>query len=72
MKKRFEIIIGSPLDYEELVAYIFIDEQNIALLSQDEGKDKIKIEFSDEPKIEILDLDIFLEALIEAKKELMK
>ena len=72
MKKRFQIVIGSPVDYEELVAYIVIDEQHIALLNQDDGKDKIKIEFFEEPRIKVLDLDIFMEALIEAKRALMK
>ncbi|MEY4281899.1 MAG: hypothetical protein RLZ39_1311 [Bacteroidota bacterium] len=51
MQKKFEIIIASPLNYEELVAYIVIDGEHVALLNQDEGKDKIKIEFFDEPKI---------------------
>ena len=72
MKKRFQIVIGSPVDYEELVAYIVVDEQHIALLNQDDGKDKIKIEFFEEPRIKVLDLDIFMEALAEAKRALMK
>lgn len=72
MEKRFQIIIGSPLDYEQLVAYIVIDEKHVALLNQDEGKDKIKIEFFDEPKVGKIDLNLFMEALVEAKNELMK
>ncbi len=72
MEKRFQIIIGSPLDYEELVAYIVVDGEHIALLNQDEGKDRIKIEFFDEPKIKKVDFNIFVEALKEAKNELMK
>ena len=72
MQKKFEIIIGSPLDYEELVAYIVIDGEHVALLNQDEGKDKIKIEFFDEPKIKKIDCNIFIEALNEAQSELMK
>jgi len=72
MEKRFQIIIGSPLDYEELVAYIVIDGEHIALLDQDEGKDKIKIEFFDESKIKKIDFNVFVEALQEAKSELMK
>ena len=72
MKKRFQIIIGSPLDYEELVAYIVIDEEHIALLNQDEGKDKIKIEFFDNTKIKKIDFDVFIDALEEAKTELLK
>ena len=55
MEKHYQIIIGSPVDYEELVAYITIDDQYIALLNQDEGKDKMKIEFFDEPIIKPLE-----------------
>lgn len=72
MKEKFQIIIGSPLDYEELVAYIVIDGKHTALISQDEGKDKIKIEFFDEPKLGKIDFDLFIEALLEAKKELLR
>ncbi len=72
MEKRIQIIIGSPIDYEELVAYMVIDGKHIALLNQDEGKDKIKIEFFNEPKLGKLDFELFIEALREAKNELMK
>ena len=72
MEKRFQIIIGSPLEYDELVAYIVIDGEHVALLNQDDGKDKIKIEFFDEPRIKRIDLNIFVEALKEAENELMK
>ena len=72
MEKRFQIIIGSPLEYDELVAYIIIDGEHVALLNQDDGKDKIKIEFFDEPRIKRIDLNIFVEALKEAENELMK
>ena len=72
MGKKIEIIIGSPLDYEKLVAYIVIDGNHVALLSQDEGKDKLKIEFFNEPKIKKIDLEVLIEALYEAKAELLK
>lgn len=72
MEKKFQIIIGSPIDYEELVAYIVIDGKHIALLNQDEGKDKIKMEFFDETKLGKVYFDVFIEALQEAKKELLK
>lgn len=72
MEKRIQIIIGSPIDYEELVAYMVIDGKHIALLNQDEGKDKIKIEFFNEPILGKLDFELFIEALREAKNELMK
>ncbi|MEZ0007091.1 hypothetical protein ABH942_002469 [Flavobacterium sp. 28YEA47A] len=72
MEKRFQIIIGSPIDYEELVAYIRIDDEEIAMVQKDEGIDKMKIEFF-EDKIKIdLYLDVFIEALKEAKVELLK
>jgi hypothetical protein len=72
MEKRVQIIIGSPLEYQELVAYIVLDGEHVALLNQDEGKDKIKIEFFDEPKIKKIDFNLLIEALKEAKNELMK
>ena len=69
--ERYQIIIGSPVDYEELVAYISINGQDVALLSQEEGVDKLKIEFFDEPKIKKIDYQVFLEALQAAKKHLL-
>jgi hypothetical protein len=70
--KKIQIIIGSPIDYEELVAYIIVDGINIALLNQDEGKDKIKIVFFEEAKSIDIHFDVFVAALEEAKRELMK
>lgn len=72
MEKNYHIVIGSPLDYEELVAYININGQYVALLNQDEGKDKIKVEFFNEPTTKPLYLNVFYEALQEAHKELLK
>ena len=70
-EKKYQIIIGSPIDYEELVAYIHIDGKDVALLNQDEGADKLKLEFFDEPKIKEVDYFTFLEALQAAKKKLL-
>lgn len=70
-QKRYQIIIGSPIDYEELVAYINVDGQDIALLNQDAGADKLKLEFFDEPKVREVDFAVFIEALQAAKKELL-
>ncbi|MGD9491910.1 MAG: hypothetical protein AB7V36_00995 [Bacteroidales bacterium] len=72
MKSTIQIIIGSPVNYKKLVAYIVIDGNHVALLSQEEGIENIKIEFFDEPKIKELDFEIFLEALKQAKVELLK
>ena len=71
MNNRYEIIIGSPLDYKELVAYIIIEGQHVALLNQDDGINKLKIDFFDEPKIRQIDFDTFIEALQAAKKSLL-
>ncbi len=70
--KNYEIIIGSPVDYVELVAYIHINNLPVALLNQDHGHENIKIEFFDEPKVREVPYEDFLEALVEAKKRLNK
>lgn len=70
--KRYEVVIGSPTNYKELVAYIVIDETYFALVSQDEGIDKLQIEFFEEVMVKNISYDIFLEALQEAKMELLK
>lgn len=74
MEDKVQIIIGSPPEYEELVAYIYINEQCIALVSQDEGKDKLKLEFyfeglSDPDKK--VDFDVFMAAMQKAKFALL-
>lgn len=72
MENKFQIIIGSPIDYEELVAYIWINGEEVALIQKEEGIDKMKIEFFEE-KIETeIYLDFFIKALQEAKGELLK
>lgn len=72
MKNRFKIVIGSPIDYDELVAYIWIDDEEIALVQKEEGIDKMKIEFFEEKlKVDVY-FDVFIEALIKAKEELEK
>lgn len=69
--RGFKIIIGSPIDYEELVAYINIGGQDFALLNQENGSDNLKLEFFDSFDIKEFDYQIFLEALEAAKKELL-
>lgn len=72
MKDNFKIIIGSPIEYEELVAYVWIKEEQIALIQMEEGKDKMKIEFFDEPIKTDVYLDVFIKALEKAKQELLR
>jgi hypothetical protein len=70
--KNYEVIIGSPNEYEQLVAYIWIDNEQAAVVQKEEGIDKMKIEFFNEPIITQIYLNDFTKALEEAKIELSK
>jgi hypothetical protein len=73
MNKRIRLELGG-LDaegYEELVVLISIDENYIAMLNQEAGIDSLAIEFFKKSKLEKVEYDLFLEALIEAKKFLL-
>ncbi len=70
-KNRILIVIGSPLDYEELVAYINIDSQEVAVLSQDDGVNNLKLEFYEDILSKKFDYNTFTYALLSAKKELL-
>ncbi|MCP3660580.1 MAG: hypothetical protein GY830_09830 [Bacteroidetes bacterium] len=101
MEKRFyEVQIGSPLDYEELVAYIYlsdkslkesllnkaertnlaegeshieyIESEEIATVTKEEGPDKMKIRFSEYSSNHDLNLDEIIKAINKAKEELLK
>jgi len=72
MEKKIKIIIGSPIEYQELVAYIKINEEYIALVQKEEGNDKMKVEFFGDTISNEIYLDSFLEALKKAKDELSK
>jgi len=68
-----EILLCSDCDYEKLVAEIYYDGKFIALLNQDEGIDKIRIEFPgavvlEEMVLRKMDLAVFEEGLALAKK----
>jgi hypothetical protein len=70
-----EILLSSDLNYEELTAEIFFDGEFIALLNQDAGIDNLKIEFpapeaGETTVLRKMDLSIFEEALILAKKKI--
>lgn len=43
MGKKFDITIGSDSDYEDLIAEIEYDNKLVALISQEEGFDNLKI-----------------------------
>ncbi len=70
--KPYQVIIGSPIDYEELVAYINIQDKPVALLSQDKGKDALEVVFFDETANQRVPYDVLVSALNEAKVELLR
>lgn len=89
-KKVYEVEIGSPPDYEELVAYLYYGDSlgnilhnnakkmddfrrdDVAILTKEEGPDKVKIKFSEYALKNELNVDELLKAIKEAKEELLK
>jgi hypothetical protein len=70
--ENYYIVIGSPVDYEELVADIVIKGEYIARLQMENGKDKMILEFFEEASLKKVDLVDFLNAIAEAKEHLLK
>jgi len=71
MKENYELTIGSPNEYNDLVVYIWVNDEQIAIVQQEEGKDKLRIDFFEEPISTKIYLDDFIEALNAAKKEIL-
>ncbi|MEJ4044312.1 hypothetical protein [Erwinia sp. SLM-02] len=69
-KDQLKIVIASDVDYEELIAEIYCNDEFIALLQQENGIDDIKLEFS--PNLTSLSLDWLQNALSEAKNKLLE
>jgi hypothetical protein len=70
--KTYQIIIGSPVDYEELIADIVINGKYIARVQQEEGNDKMLLEFFEEPIRERILIRDFICAIEEAEQLLLK
>ena len=68
----YNTVLGSPINYEELVVYIWINGEEVALVQKEEGPDKIVVEFFGEPIKTKIYYDVFLEALQAAKEELLR
>ena len=71
----FKTMIASDADYEKVYAEIYCDEKFVALVSQENGLDKLRIEFPyasiDEGMIlRNIEMEGFLSALTEAKQRL--
>lgn len=70
--KDYTIVIGSPVDYEELTADIVISGKYIARMQMEEGKDKLILEFFEEAALQKVGLVLFLKAVSEARNLLLK
>lgn len=69
-KDHLKIVIASDVDYENLIAEIYRNDEFIALLQQEDGVNDIKIEFSSD--ISAMNLDWLQNALNEAKRRLLE
>ncbi|OWP61968.1 hypothetical protein CDA63_16530 [Hymenobacter amundsenii] len=69
---KYRIDIGSPVDYEELVAYVIINGQQVALINQDKGSNAVMVELLDtHANGKGVEFDVLIEALQKAKKILL-
>ncbi len=72
---KISIRIASDVDYEHVVAELYYCDEFVAMISQEEGLDNLKIEFhydriSSEQAIVKIDLDYFKKAIDYAVKKL--
>jgi hypothetical protein len=75
--RRIEIQVCSDTDYDRLIAEVYIDGVFVCLLSQEDGPDRLMIEF---PRSAASNLDLaaiyslsdFTEGVMRAKHELTK
>jgi len=75
MQNEFRIRICSDLDYEEMVADICYENKFVAMITQENGIDKMEIEiFPSEQtsKSWIFQVDDFLKIIMFAKKRLIE
>ena len=68
----YDLVVGSPPEYEELVVYIVINGKHVALVQKEEGVNKVIVEFFGEPINTKIYYDVFLEALKAAQEELLR
>ncbi|MEI8366368.1 MAG: hypothetical protein WCF65_08105 [Parachlamydiaceae bacterium] len=75
MPHKFRIRLCSDVDYEEMLADICYENQTVALVTQENGKDKMEIEIffpSDQSSSWKFSLDEFALAIQTAKEDLLK
>ncbi|QDQ28440.1 hypothetical protein FNU76_19915 [Chitinimonas arctica] len=76
MTNTVKIQVCSDTDFEQLIAEIYIDDKFVALVSQDEGVDNLRVEFpgSDQNESTItrkVDFEVLCHALSNARRELV-
>lgn len=69
-KDHLKIVIASDVDYENLIAEIYRNDEFIALLQQEDGINDIKVEFSS--NISAMNFAWLQNALNEAKRKLLE
>jgi len=74
--KKISVLIASDSDYDRVIAEIYYGEKFVALISQDDGEDNLKVVFPDEtahkPAItRCVELDWLLRALDVARNVLL-
>lgn len=77
MNSRFSIVLRSDIDYEHLFASIEYDGVEIAVVSQEDGRQSMKLEASVRDPAKrgiawVVDLDGFLDAVKTAQRRLME
>lgn len=60
---KYSIEIGSPPNYNELVAYIVIDGHEVILINQDNGPNNLIIEILENKSIKQINMYEFQEAI---------
>ena len=70
--KNYDVVIGSPVDYEELTADIVIEDIYIARVQMEGGRDDMVLEFFEDAALQKVRLNDFLDAIAEAKVLLLK
>ncbi|KEA51445.1 hypothetical protein DT73_17165 [Mangrovibacter sp. MFB070] len=69
-KNTMKVVIVSDIGYEKLIAEIYYDDAFIGLIQQEEGKNNLKVEFSNSNTP--ISLESLQEALQVAKGKLLQ
>lgn len=72
MNEQFRLTMCSDLDYEEMVVDVYYGKDSVALITQEQGLENMKVNLSSSnPKL-FLPLDGFIDALKRGQEWLIK